>query len=130
MLAREGYWSHMKSSIDPEEVLQGRPYGGVGFICKRIQGLIYKPIEVDNDRITGVQLVQSGKVILNIIGVYLPYYDGTPNQVALYSETLDVLQSVLDVCPPSPTMIVGDMNASLPTQNKLSATWYRQSPYN
>ena len=130
MLAREGYWSHMKSSIDPEEVLQGRPYGGVGFICKRIQGLIYKPIEVDNDRITGVQLIQSGKVILNIVGVYLPYYDGTPDQVALYSETLDVLQSVLDMCPPSPVMIVGDMNASLPTQKKLSGMWYRQSPYN
>ncbi len=54
----QGLWSHLKSSVDPEEVLQGRPYGGLGFVCKPIDGVIYKPIEVDCDRIMGLQLIK------------------------------------------------------------------------
>ena len=30
------YWTLLKSSIEPETVLDGRPYGGVGLICRNI----------------------------------------------------------------------------------------------
>ena len=29
----------MKSSVDPEVVLEGRPYGGLSFICKKLPGI-------------------------------------------------------------------------------------------
>ncbi len=62
-------WSHLKSSVEPEEVLLGRPNGGLGFVCKLIDRVIYKPIEVDCDRIIGLQLINNSNIILNIIGV-------------------------------------------------------------
>jgi hypothetical protein len=95
-LSELGLWCHLKSSIDPEEVLVGRPYGGVGFVCKPLDGVVYNPIEVDCHRIVGLQLINNGSIVLNIIGVYLPYYNGTADQSALYSETLDILQTIVD----------------------------------
>ena len=35
--SKQGMWSNLKSSIPADAVLQGRPYGGTGFICKTIQ---------------------------------------------------------------------------------------------
>ena len=35
----------MKSSVDPEELLVGRPYGGVGFIANKVKNIIYKPLQ-------------------------------------------------------------------------------------
>ena len=59
----------MKYSVDPEELLVGRPYGGVGFIANKVKNITYKPLHVDSDRITGVQLVSGGEIILTLFGV-------------------------------------------------------------
>ena len=127
----EGYWSYLKSSVDPEEELHGRPYGGVGFVCKRPPTSSYslRPKIVDNDRIAVIQLIDHGKILLNIIGVYLPYFNGKPEQSALYAETLEVLQSVIDSCD-TPIMLMGDMNAPLPQEKSLPLHWYRRRPFN
>ena len=31
----------MKSSINPEEILVGRPHGGIGFIAKRREDVVF-----------------------------------------------------------------------------------------
>ncbi len=95
-------------------VLVGRPHGGVGFVFKSMQGIVYKPIDIECDRMMGLQLINNGKPVLNILGVYLPYFDGSEDQIALYSETLDILQSAVNDCANVPCIIVGDMNAPLP----------------
>ena len=128
-LSDKKLWNHMKSSIDPEEQVLGRPYGGIGFIGKRVQGITYKPVSVDSDRITGVQLISGDKTLFTIFGVYLPYYNGHMDQIELYNETLDILQSTLDTMDPSPVLIVGDMNASLPNNDLLARNWHRRHPY-
>ncbi len=128
-LKEAGLWSCLKSSINPEEVLIGRPYGGVGFVCKPMTGIEFRPFEVDCDRIMCIQLINNNRVKLNVIGVYMPYYNGTADQIALYSETLDILQSVIDQCTDAPVVIVGDMNAQLPQHNRLNRNWYRTSPF-
>jgi hypothetical protein len=120
----------MKSSVNAEELLIGRPHGGIGFIANRQKNITYKPITIDSDRITGVQVISGGKTLLTVFGVYLPYYNGHNDQIQLYSETLDILQSSIDAMDPSPMMIVGDMNAPLPKHIQLSRFWYRQHPYN
>ena len=129
-LRNENYWCMMKSSVDPEVTSEGRPYGGVGFICKRITGISYVPINVDNNRICAIKVVSDGKVMLTIIGVYMQCYDGSTNTIQLYSETLEDVQSIIDTNDPSPIMLVGDMNASLPQSDHLDHRWYRNHPFN
>ena len=128
----EGLWSHFKSSVDPEENLSGRPYGGVGFICKRANNKDYsfRIINIDNDRISALQVTKNGKVLLNVIGVYLPFYNGRAEQTILYTETLDAVQSILESCSNAPVVVMGDMNAALPQSEHLNSTWYRHHPFN
>ena len=78
-----------------------------------------------------IQLCNANKAILTIIGVYMPFYNGSHEQVELHLEMIDLLQSVLDsYAQEMPVMIVGDFNASLPQQALLNANWYRQRPFN
>ena len=124
-----GYWCNMKSSIDPEQILTGRPYGGVGFVCRRICGITYVPLPCENDRIMAVQIVVESKVCLTMVGVYLPYHDGSASQAALYSETLEDIQCIIDSNDPSPILLLGDMNASMPKSEKLTRHWYKTLPF-
>ena len=56
----------------------------------------FKTASVDNDRLYGVQLISDIELPLTIVGVYLPYYKGTSEQIKRYSDILDILQSILD----------------------------------
>ena len=123
-------WMHMKSSINPEEILVGRPHGGIGFIAKRREDVVYRPIIIDSNRTAAVQLISNGQVILTVYGVYMPHFNGQSDQIELYSETLDILQSTIDNMELSPLMIVADMNAALPKVPEINRHWYRQHPYN
>jgi len=121
---------NMKYNIDPDSVLIVRPHGGIGFIGNRVDGIVYKPVSADNDRICGVQLISNGKIILTVFGVYVPYYKGTSEQIQHYSETLDILQSTLDTMQPSPVLIVGDMYTVLPRQRDLARRGHSSYPFN
>ena len=54
-------WTFIKSSVDAESVLEDRPHGGVGWICNKINNVSYRGIDIDNDRLSGVQIVAHGK---------------------------------------------------------------------
>ena len=41
-------FTYLKSSMDVESTSGGRPYGGVGWLCKRVPSITYKLIECDN----------------------------------------------------------------------------------
>ena len=101
------------SSIDPEVVLEGRPYNGVGMICKNISGVCYISLSTGNDRISVMQIVINEKVYLTVIWVYRPHYDGTVNQIAQYIQTLEDVQCITDCNDPSPVMFLVDMNVSM-----------------
>ena len=127
----DGFLCSLKSSMDPEVVHCGRSFGGVGFICKKLNNISYKSIDIDCKRISVIQLCNANKAILTIIGVYMPFYNGSHEQVEQYLEMIDLLQSVLDsYAQEMPVMIVGDFNASLPQQALLNVNWYRQRPFN
>jgi exonuclease III len=130
-LSKKGYVSYLKSSVNPEEVLYGRPYGGTGFVCKNVDGIHFQNVDVDNDRISCLRVIQHGTdtQILNIFGIYLPYCNGSADQASLYAETLDKLQSLIDDCNGSPVVIMGDMNANLPLHSQLARYWYRSRPF-
>ena len=130
LFKESGLWVNLSSSIDPETTLLGRPFGGIGFIAKRMSNITFKPLVIDSDRVAGVQLICAGKVLLTVFGVYLPYYKGTHDQIQCYNETLSTLQCLLDTMEPSPVLIVGDMNTTLPQQQSLSRHWHRMYPHN
>ena len=128
----ENLVSFLKSSVNPEEALRGRPFGGVGFICKKLSNVVYRQIEIESDRLMAIKVIHknTSKVLLNIIGVYLPYYNGCVDQTALFVDVLDQLQCVIDECADAPVMLVGDMNTNLPKHNELSRAWFRCRPFN
>ncbi len=47
--------------------LVGRPHGVLDL---PIQGIVQKPIDIECDRIMGLQLINKGKRLLSILGVY------------------------------------------------------------
>ena len=122
--------SYLKSSVDPTITLQGRPYGGVGFLCNHLNGITYRTIPSASDRVMGFQIIANQSVQLYLIGVYLPYDNGTISQTELYMETLEYLKCMVDMCNDAPMVILGDLNTSLPESEFLKEKWYTQKPYN
>ena len=121
-------WTYLKSSIDPTEQLLGRPFGGCGFICQKLDGIVYKPVACKSDRICIIEVISGPKKILTLVGVYLPYDD---NNVLTYESYMNVIQEIqgfVDNCD-SPCMIVGDFNTRLPQSSSLSNKWYKRRPF-
>ena len=123
-------WVALKSSMDPSEIINGRPYGGIGFICSKSEGITFQSIDVESDRICAIQLSMNRKVLINVIGVYLPYNSGTSECMELYLDTLDKIRSVIDQHVEAPSILIGDMNTSLPQLSTLNQNWYKTKPYN
>ena len=122
-----------KSSVNPEVVLNGRPYGGIGFVCKNLPGIRHNIIEFETDRIYGIKLIVSETVVLTVFGVYMPYENYSYEQMESYLETLDKLQIMLDKDTGknnSPVIIVGDLNTRLPQSPNLNKLWYKSKPFN
>ena len=79
-LRKELKWSYFKTSIDSETVLSGRGYGGVGFICKQKPNISYRRMDIESDRILGLSVYNDATLILHVIGVYMPYFNGETEQ--------------------------------------------------
>ena len=120
----------MKSSMDPLSEQKGRPYGGVGFLHNSKNEFVHNHIECKSDRICGINVYKDNGVILHIVGLYLPCYDGTKSSLDSYIETLDQVQCIIHNCSDDvPIILVGDMNTSLPREKKLPYKWFCQKPY-
>ena len=120
---------YLKSSIKSDTVQKGRPYGGLGFVCKKKKYISYKSLDVNSDRISVLELSVNNSVLFNIIGVYLPYNDQTSESLELFLDIIDKIDSFMDNSS-IPTIIVGDFNTTLPQISRLTANWYRQKPFN
>lgn len=123
------FWTNLKSSMDPTEVpAGGRPYGGCGFICKRVRGLVFRPIPCTSDRISGVEVLSQQQTILSVFGVYMPYDSHNSDSKEAYLETLNELQGYLDSAS-GPCVLIGDFNTRLPQNRTLSQRWYRTNGF-
>lgn len=119
----EPFWTHLKSSIDPTEVLIGRPYGGCGFVCKKLSGIVYRPIPCSSDRLCGLEIIVNQRPVLSIFGVYLPCDDHRLLSHESYLECLHELQGYIEHCESGPYMVVGDFNTKLPQSKVLAQRW-------
>ena len=130
-LQKAGYWTHFKSSMDPEIVQSGRSYGGVGFVCHKQDQVSFRPINIDSNRVCAIQILYKSKAILTVFGVYMPYYNASKEHYEMYVETLDKIQVLIDsYAKDSPIMMCGDFNTVLPQHSLLRHSWYRQKPFN
>ena len=122
----------MKSSINPEEPLKGRPHGGIGILCKNTPGITYNLLDGDSSRIIGVQVIMNKYVVLNVYGIYLPHDNHKIEQLEIYMETLDQLQTCIarHQDDGAPAIVVGDTNTRLPQSLKLAKSWYKKKPFN
>ena len=123
-------WSNLQSSVDPTKYISGRPFGGIGFLCRSKDDRAYKPVPCESDRISCLQVMVEHEVVTNIIGVYMPYNDSTSETMEHYLELLDLVQSLMDnFSNAAPTIIVGDFNAALPDSEYLKEKWFCNKPY-
>ena len=122
--------THLKSSVDPMSPMLERPYGGIGFLCTKTKGIIYRILPCETDRIMVLQVIINQKVVLCLVGVYLPHDNSTLIQTKAYIETLDYLQSIIDSLAGVPIVILGDTSTVLPESFYLKDKWYTQKRYN
>ena len=117
--------------MDPEVPNTGRPFGGIGFICKQTKNTTYKILDINSDKICALQIITNQTVVATIVGVYMPFYNGKYEQIEVYIDCLDILQEITETyAQNAPLLICGDFNASLPQNAKLSRNWYKIRPYN
>ena len=102
--SRQGKWSNLMSSIPADTVVQGRPYGGTGFICKPVQHCTFHNVPQEDDRISVIEIRNNNRVVITLIGVYLPDFHSV--STPLYGETLDkldgIIQNITFPLPPPP----------------------------
>ena len=123
-------WTHLKSSVNPEMVCVGRPHGGVGFMCREMKDVTYQILQVDSDRVCAIQVIVKEEIVLTCIGVYMPFNNGSKDQLDLYIEILDLLQHLLNTYGEiSPVVLSVDFNAALPQSSQLARNWYQRHPF-
>ena len=111
------FYVTMKSSLKSADLTVGRPFGGVGFVCRKRRDITYVPINCESDRLHGLEVMFRGSKVLTVYGVYMPYNNNTPNQTELYMDTLHQLSLMIEeTSGPTPFCVVGDMNAELPVK--------------
>ena len=94
--------SAMKSSMG-SRILNGRPFGGTGFIWSKCVASVIKPkIEYLHERITVIEISSSVGSIL-IINCYLPYFNTNDiaAQTDLYIDTIGYIDSIINDNPGS-----------------------------
>ena len=108
------------TDIEPDYT--GRPFGGISCIFKKNPNFNVKEIEILSDRLIALGLYDMSDSLVQVICcVYMPFFDrGNKNQLSLYVETLDMLQSLFDTYAHlAPIKLLGDFNTQLPTNIKL-----------
>ena len=84
------FYVTMKSSLKSDDLAVGRPFGGVGFVCRKRRDITYVPINCESDRLHGLEVMFRGSKVLTVYGVYMPHNNNTPNQTELYMDTAPV----------------------------------------
>ena len=116
---------------DKEPDYSGRGYGGVTVIVKNNVNFSVKEITTASDRIVAIGMYDKYDRLIQVIcSTYFPYFDGDKTRLAQYTETIDALQSIIDLYAGlAPFKILGDFNTQLPMSKKLHKYWYKEKGF-
>ena len=116
---------------DKEPDYSGRGYGGVTVIIKNNANFSIKEISIASDRIVAVGMYDKHDELIQVVcSTYLPYFDGDKSRLAQYIETIDGLQSLIDMYGSlAPFKILGDFNTQLPIAKKLNKRLYKEKGF-
>ena len=110
--------------MDPEAHIKGCPYGGVGFICAKMEDISYRVVNCESNRVCAVQVLHSGSMletclvytypsIMGVLSRLSP--TGIAEQIESYMDTLNKVQCLIDIYGEStPDMVTGDFNPLMP----------------
>ena len=100
-----------------EEVLVGRPYGGISILWNKSLGLNSNVIQYDDKKILGFSLTLQGLTYL-FLNVYLPYY--CPENETNYDMYLEKVASIIDGADAAGVVVLDDFNAH------INSSFYRE----
>ena len=63
------FYVTMKSSLKSDDLAVGRPFGGVGFVCRKRRDITYVSINCESDRLHGLEVMFRGSKVLTVYGV-------------------------------------------------------------
>ena len=94
--------------------------GGVAILWHRSLNYNVSPLDIDSDRICGIQYKVSAAMYIYFLQVYAPYSN---HSIFVYREFIDYLQTIISMYSEHGTVIVmGDLNAHLQGQRFIKAT--------
>ena len=111
----------------------GRPFGGLAIIAKVNVHYSCFEIPTDCDRLLVVEVKDNNGTLLQVLcNIYMPYFDRSKKeQIAIYVEVIDVLQSILDkYAAIAPVQLLGDFNTRLPISAVLHKNWHKHKSFN
>ena len=129
ILALQEHWLHSKefgvlssvaedvhyysvSPMEENQILPGRPFGGVVLVWhSRLQRVIY-PVKSVSDRSVSVR-IQTGRGTVLIIAIYMPVDYGTRDSIENYIAELYYFEGILESEEYDEVVFWGDLNADL-----------------
>ena len=113
----EDFYARSVSAMDQSEnLLSGRPYGGLAILWRKNIENLCKIVTYDDNRIMGITINDTHYQSL-ILNVYLPYYNGA--NINEYHFYLGKIDHIVDVFPSPSVFVCGDFNANISCNKHL-----------
>ena len=114
----DNYLSVGKTAVENNDILQGRPHGGVGFLWQKSLEAKITPVPVASNRITAISLSQPDGSKTLIVNVYMP----CDNRLKLsmspeYEKCIETLDELLVTASYNDVIIGGDLNTDYRRNN-------------
>ena len=103
------------SSVDlSQDVLRGRPHGGLAILWRKCIGHICKVINMHDSRLMGIEIANTQANIF-VVNVYLPYCD--KSNIDDYLFYLAKMDAIISECETPLVYFIGDFNADIKHEN-------------
>ena len=105
---------HFVSAMNDEDLLSGRPYGGVGVIFKKSKKFIFRPIVTQSKRICALECIINDNKFL-FFSIYMPCNISDKNDE--FNDVLSEIKVICNLYPNYQLIIAGDFNCTLNNTN-------------
>ena len=111
----DGYGTSAMEKTIGTKILNGRPYGGTGFLYnKKYAGCLKPLVNFKHDRVTALEIKSDGGNIV-LINAYMPYYNtrDLTEYLAAYRDTVGHIENIMQNNPGSSFIVAADFNCNI-----------------